>query len=412
MLRHLTFRKRLLLILAAVALVPSIAITVAWSVGVGTTLPRISDAAAWERVAASGAQVFEGLRDAPLSDSQVTALVEHERLLGESLTQANRLRFVVRNSIPILVAGAIAGLVLLGVATSRIAGHLSRQLSRPLSELVGWTALIAHDQPLPPERPVRGAPEFETLRARMRAMAGELAAGRASALEAGRLEAFRESARRFAHELKNPLTPIQFAVSRLERSAPADLGDVVEVLRTETARLQRMARDFAQFGRLPEGPVSEVDVGELVRYTARATVPGTIALGLDIPDEGVTLRGRHDALQRALANVLLNAADAAGPGGRIDVAVERARIGDAAAVGIRVRDNGPGIPPDRIKSVWEPYVTGKPGGTGLGLAIARQAILAHDGSVQVESPPGGGTEFRFLVPVDPATIPPTRPPTT
>jgi len=362
-------------------------------------LPRISDAAAWERMAGSGARVFDSLRAADLTPTQRAALQDHERLLGESLTQANRLRFVVQNSIPILVLGALAGLIVLGVIASRIAGHLSRQLSRPLNELVGWTDLIAHDHPLPAAKPVRGAPEFETLRARMRDMADELASGRARALEAERLEAFRESARRFAHELKNPLTPIQFAVARLERDAQPALADVVDVLKTETGRLHRMARDFAQFGRLPDGPVSEVDVGELVRYTSRATVPGNIELSLEIPDGDVTLQGRHDALQRAVANVLLNAADACGAGGRITVAVERTRCNGAEAVGISVRDSGPGIPPERIKTIWDPYVTSKPGGTGLGLAIARQAILAHDGSVQVESPPGGGTEFRFVLPV-------------
>lgn len=78
MLRHTTFRKRLLLILAAVALVPSIAITLAWSIGVGTTLPRISDAAAWEQVASSGTRVFDSLRTAPLTDGQAATLAAHE----------------------------------------------------------------------------------------------------------------------------------------------------------------------------------------------------------------------------------------------------------------------------------------------------------------------------------------------
>lgn len=119
------------------------------------------------------------------------------------------------------------------------------------------------------------------------------------------------------------------------------------------------------------------------------------------------VRGHHDALQRALANVLLNAADASGEHGAVRVAVERTASNGTPGVMIRVRDDGPGIPPERIQSVWEPYVTNKPGGTGLGLAIARQAILAHDGSVEVECPPGGGTEFRFRIPagrdVEPAT---------
>ena len=98
----------------------------------------------------------------------------------------------------------------------------------------------------------------------MRTMARELDEGRRRALDAERAEAFRESARRFAHELKNPLTPIRFAVERLRRSAPDDLRDTVEVLAEESARLETMARSFAQFGRLPDGPAAEIDVADLV----------------------------------------------------------------------------------------------------------------------------------------------------
>jgi signal transduction histidine kinase len=108
------------------------------------------------------------------------------------------------------------------------------------------------------------------------------------------------------------------------------------------------------------------------------------------------VKGHHDALQRALSNVLLNAADASGPGGRIEIGVGLTSSADA--VEIQVRDSGPGIPEDRIKTIWEPYMTTKPGGTGLGLAIARQAILAHDGSIDIQCPPGGGTVVTFVLP--------------
>ena len=398
MLRSLPFRTRLLVILAALALVPAIGVTIAWSVGVGRTLPLIGEAAAWERVAASGSRALEGLKGTPLTPEQRAALQAHERELSQSLTQARRLEFLVDRFVPLMAGGAVVGLLILALILSRVAGHLSRQLSRPLNELVGWTDRIARGEPLPPETPVRGAPEFETLRQRMRSMSDELAEGRSRALEAERLRAFRESARRFAHELKNPLTPIQFALARLDREAPPALGDVVEVLRTETSRLDHMSRAFAQFGRLPEGPVSDVDVGEMVRYASRATVPPDIAVDVSVEGDEVMVRGHHDALQRALSNVLLNAADASGPGGRIEVGVERTTIAGADAVEIHVKDSGPGIPPERIKTIWEPYVTSKPGGTGLGLAIARQAILAHDGSIDIECPPGGGTLVTFVLP--------------
>ena len=392
------FRTRLLLILAALALVPAIGVTIAWSVGVGRALPLIGEAAAWERVAGSGQRAIESLRGAQLSPGQRAAIQNHERELGQSLTQARRLEFIVGRSGPLLSAFALIGLGVLAVIVWRVAGHLSRQLSRPLNELVGWTEKIAHGEALPPASAVRGAPEFETLRTRMRAMSDELSQGRSRELEAERLRAFRESARRFAHEVKNPLTPMQFALARLEREAPASLGDVVEVLRTETNRLDHMSRAFAQFGRLPEGPVSDVDVGEMVRYASRATIPPDIAVDVLVEPTEVMVRGHHDALQRALSNVLLNAADASGPGGRIEVEVGRTTMGGADAVQIHVRDTGPGIPPERIQTIWEPYITSKPGGTGLGLAIARQAILAHDGSIDIRCPPGGGTVVTFVLP--------------
>lgn len=401
MLRHLAFRKRLLLILSLFALVPALAVTLGWGVVVGKALPLLSENTAWERVAASGTRAFDSLRTAPLTPGQRAAVGDLELELGQSLTQARRFRFLAeRRIVPLLVFGAILGLGVLALLASRVAGHLSRQLSRPLNELVGWTDRIARGEPLPAAQPSRGAPEFDVLRQGMRRMAAELEEGRARQMEAERLHAFRESARRFAHELKNPLTPIQFVVARLEREAPPELADAIDVLRTETRRLDQMSRAFAQFGRLPEGPLSEVDVGELVRYAARSSVPPEIALDIDVADDLPMVRAHHDALQRAITNVLLNAVDACGSQGRISVHVEPGRLNGSPAVGIRVRDTGCGIAPERIETIWEPYVTSKTGGTGLGLAIARQAILAHHGSVSAESAPGRGTEIRFVLPVN------------
>ena len=180
----------------------------------------------------------------------------------------------------LVLVGAVLVVVMVAVGASRVAGHLSRQLSRPLDELVGWTGLIRMGRPLPEQPERRGAPEFEVLRSGMRTMAQELETGRRRALEAERAEAFRESARRFAHELKNPLTPIRFAVDRLRRQAPDELRDTVEVLAEEAARLETMARSFAQFGRLPDGPPAEIDVAELVTRVSRAVVPDRLTLEL------------------------------------------------------------------------------------------------------------------------------------
>jgi signal transduction histidine kinase len=310
-------------------------------------------------------------------------------------------------AVPIVVIVAAAALLLLAIVASRVAGHLARQLSRPLDELVGWTDRIARALPLPITPPRRGAPEFEVLRRRMRAMAADLEAGRARDLEAERLRAFRETARQVAHELKNPLTPIRLAVGRLQREAPPALRDTVDVLATESARLEEMARSFSQFGRLPQGPAAEIDVGEMARYAARATVPSQIPVTVDVEDGVPLVHGHYDALARALTNVLLNACDACAQGGAIHVEVARTTLAmpsrpDAAvidAVRIIVRDSGTGIPADRVARIWEPYVTHKPGGTGLGLAITRQAVEAHGGRAELTSVLGQGTTVSFTLPI-------------
>ena len=248
----------------------------------------------------------------------------------------------------------------------------------------------------------------------MREMSSQLELGRARALEAERAAALREAARQVAHELKNPLTPIRFAVERLRREAPASLAETVDVLAVESRRLEEMARSFALFGRLPEGPRASVDLGELARYTARATVPpeGTqderlsgVRVDVDVADDVPMVEGHHDALARALSNVMLNAVDAcravANAGdARIGVRVRRTVLNGRDSVEISVSDTGCGIPRDQLARIWEPYVTTKPGGTGLGLAIARQTVLAHDGAVSAESTIGRGTEIRFVLPVD------------
>lgn len=361
----------------------------------------VSGSQAWERVAASGRDAIGTVRQGPLTPEQRAALDAHEQELRSSLLQASRFSYLAGRVVPVLALFAIVGLALLALLASRVAGHLSRQMSRPLNELVGWTDLITRGEPLPEGVPrKRGAPEFDTLRRRMRRMARELDDARLREREAERVEAFRETARRVAHELKNPLTPIRFAIARLKRDAPAPLHESVEVLEVESARLEAMARSFSQFGRLPEGPPADIDMAELARYAARAMVAERVPVRVDV-DEGLPMiRGHHDALARALSNVLINAVEACRDGGEVDVRVAAARAEGADAVEVTVRDTGCGIPEAQLARIWEPYVTTKAGGTGLGLAIARQTVVAHGGTVDAASAEGQGTEIRFIIPVN------------
>lgn len=401
--RTFRFRSRLFVILALFAFVPSILLTLAWSGVAARVLPVLTGTGAWEHVAASGDEALRLARTAPLSAEAEAAIARHEAELGESRLQARRFRYLAERAVP---AVAVLGLLMLGVLSllaSRAAGHLSRQLSRPLDELVGWTALIARGEPLP--APVhgeaKGAPEFAKLRERMREMESQLEAGRRAAIETERLAAFRESARQVAHELKNPLTPIRFAVASLRRQAGPEMQETVDVLDAESARLEAMAKSFAQFGRLPEGPTAEVDLGDLARETVRTVLPPGLDVALDIASADLLVLGQHDALHRALTNVLLNAVDATAGKGRIRVRVDRA--GDEVTVA--VRDDGVGIPHDQLERIWEPYVTAKTGGTGLGLAIVKQTVRAHHGRVEAVSAAGGdakGTEIRLHLPASDA----------
>ena len=396
---QLRYRTRLIVILSLFAIVPAAVLTMVWAGTVSRTLSLVSGRGAWENVAASGQQALGAVRDAPLSPAQRRLVQEHERELSSSLEQARRYSFLAGRAGRIVVIAGLFFLLLLGFAAMRVAGHLSRQMSRPLDEVVRWTARIEHGEALPPRDAIvaKGAPEFATLRDRMRAMADAIDAGRKRAAEAERLRAYRESARRVAHELKNPLTPIRFAIARISRNAQPDLQESIEVLETETSRLERIARAFAEFGRLPEGPSAEIDVAELVRYSASSVPPGIdvrVNAAADLP----RVIGHHDALAGALSNVILNAADACDGTGEIKIDAARDRLGDRDAVRIDVTDSGRGIAREDMQRIWDPYVTHKEGGTGLGLAIARQAVLAHDGTVEAESTLGKGTRIRFIIP--------------
>jgi two-component system nitrogen regulation sensor histidine kinase NtrY len=398
--KRVGFRGRLFLILLAFALIPSIVISLAWSATGSVVLPLAGETAAWDSAAATGERAVAAARGGILTDAQRHAIDVHEATLNQSVVQSRRAGYVFRKLAQRLAVATLFAVIIVGVIASRVAGHLSRNLSRPLQELVGWTEQIGRGQPLPTTPPRRGAPEFEVLRGRMREMAGELELGRTRALENERAAALRESARQVAHELKNPLTPIRFAVERLRREVPPELDETVEVLAIESRRLEEMAKSFAQFGRLPEGPRAEVDLGELARYTARSTIPPDVGVSVDVGDDVPMIHGHHDALARALTNVMLNAVDACKAGGHVGIRVRRVSNGAGDAVELAVLDNGCGIPPERLARIWDPYVTSKPGGTGLGLAIARQTVLAHDGSVAADSTVGAGTEIRFVLPVN------------
>ena len=388
----LPVRRRIFVILVAMAAVPTTLAVVGWVLSVRAVAPAAGARASLEQVNASARAMVQRLDTTQLSAGARLAVRRHLEEISSSVSLARRgdayLQYLSAGLAIVIVL--LGGLVLFSAV--RVAGHLSRQLSRPIDELVGWTQLIRVHEPLPAGTPVRGAPEFEALRQALRDLAGALDAARERELEAERLRAFREVARRVAHEIKNPLTSMRIAVDQLGRTVGASdrrTATAVEVLSAETDRLERLAREFADFGRLPEGPRSQVDLVELIDELARTAVPPGVSVRLTANGGRRTLLGHYEPLRRAFANLLRNAAEAMQGRGAIDVGV----TADGRGLAVTIADHGPGIPPDLRHQVFEPYFTTKPDGTGLGLALVRQTLEAHRGTVTVSETPGGGATF-------------------
>jgi signal transduction histidine kinase len=392
----LAFRQRIFVILVALTAVPTALAVVGWALAVRTVAPSAGARVALEEMAGSARQMAERIDTTHLAASERAALHEHLLRLSNSVSLARRAETYLRYyaggfALVVIVVGGVAL-----ITAVRLARHLSRQLSRPIDELVGWTRLIRRHLALPPGPASRGAPEFEALRQALRELATALDAARERDLEAERLRAFREVARRVAHEIKNPLTAMRIAVDQLHRtegSADRRTAMAVDVMASETDRLEQLAKEFAEFGRLPEGPKSEVDLMDLLMDLSTSAVPPDVAVCVRANGEPCRFLGHYDPLRRAFANLLRNAAEAMGGHGSIDVGVTR----DGSGLVVTVADHGPGIPAELRQRVFEPYFTTKQDGTGLGLALVRQTIEAHNGTISVVDTPGGGTTFSVVL---------------
>jgi two-component system nitrogen regulation sensor histidine kinase NtrY len=385
---RLSFHQRILLILICLGAVPTALAILGWGRTIRST-PTLGPRQALEEVGATGRALLETLDTTRLTPAEREALEAHATTLNSALGRFQRAEAFGRY----YYAGLALAVLLVGAAflyaSVRLGGHLSRQLSRPIEELIGWTTHIRRSEPLPPDSTSRGAPEFAALRTALREMADALDRGRAREIEAERLRAFRETARRVAHEMRNPLTPIQLAVAQLSRSATGSQAEAIEVLNAEAGRLEQLAREFTEFGRLPEGPAAEVDLVELLGELARTTLPADMTARLDLDPATPALLGHYDPLRRAFSNILRNAAEACDGKGDLEIAVAP----DDGGARVTVRDHGPGISPENAHRIFEPYFTGKAGGTGLGLALVRQTVELHGGTIQVEPTPGGGATF-------------------
>jgi signal transduction histidine kinase len=386
----LSFHQRILLILICLGAIPTALAILGWGLTIRSTARAPGAREAIEGVTESGRLLLHTVDSTRLRPAERRALDGHASRLNSAIGQLQRAETFSRYyyaglGLVILMVGA--GFV---YASIRFGGHLSRQLSRPIEELIGWTGNIRLMQPLPPDRPRRGAPEFAALRTALRDMASSLERARAQEIEAERLRAFRETARRVAHEMRNPLTPIRLAVAELVRSGGTDHREAIEVLVTESGRLEQLAREFTEFGRLPEGPVAPVDFTELLAELARTSLPATMTARLNLDPRTPVLLGHYDPLRRAFSNILRNAVEACEEHGELDIT---AAPDDGGGVRIEIADHGPGVPAEVGAQIFDPYFTGKAGGTGLGLALVKQTIEAHGGTISVRETPGGGATF-------------------
>ncbi|MEX2283332.1 MAG: ATP-binding protein [Gemmatimonadota bacterium] len=405
-LRRRTLERRLFFWLLGLALVPALLVLGAatW-IGRGT-LDWFGTLGPWSEVAESGGALIDAAEASSRSDSALAAAVaRHRDELTASLTQASRWSFLGQRMVRALPIALLLFAIVLTVAAFVISRRLARQLSRPIQELAGWTDLIAQEQPLPIATPAesREVREVQTLRQSLRRASTDLNAARERALQQERMRAWGEMARRIAHEMKNPLTPLRLAAHRLNTALPNDVmaREPLRVIEEETTRLEQLAREFSMLGRPAAGPRTLVDMAELVAALCQSDVPAGITVELHADPGLPMVAADYNALQQALRNVLRNAIDAVA--GRTDPRI-RIRITRSATnthlLSVIVSDNGPGIPAGAAERIFEADFTTKPRGTGLGLAIARQTIEQHGGGITAARAQNGGAELVITLPAE------------
>jgi signal transduction histidine kinase len=221
------------------------------------------------------------------------------------------------------------------------------------------------------------------------------------ALRQQQLQAAGRLAAEIAHQLKNPLGIINNAAFTLQRTVKEGkkITQQIQIIREEVDRSDRILTELMGYARLSEGRVEKIDVGEeLDRAIERVFPAGAryeVKIVRDYAPALPPLMLQRNHLSEVLVNVLQNAREATDAKGTVTVST---RYGDNYSVLISIRDNGPGIAPERLSRIWDAYYTTKEKGTGLGLAIVKHNTEIYGGTVQVESEVGKGTCFTIALP--------------
>lgn len=301
-----------------------------------------------------------------------------------------------------ILLAVVAGILVVRPVTIRIARLAAA--TRPVAE--GDLSVRVED---------KGRDEVADLGRAFNRMLEELEGSRARIDFLKRIGEWQKIARRLAHEIKNPLTPIQLAVEECHRRYSGDdaeyrriLETTLEVVVEEVGSLRRMVSEFASFARLPRVELSPADLGEFLREqrahfavsggsgAAEILTPG-VALSFDIGAEPMPAFLDREMMHRVLSNILQNAAQAIGGAageGRVRVSARA----EGAYYVIDFDDDGPGVSPELRPVVFDPYVSARRDGTGLGLSIVKKIVVEHGGTIDVDSSFLGGARFRVRLP--------------
>jgi nitrogen fixation/metabolism regulation signal transduction histidine kinase len=258
---------------------------------------------------------------------------------------------------------------------------------------------------------VRGRDEVGQLAQSFNQMTQQLVDQRERLIQAERVAAWREVARRLAHELKNPLFPLQTTVENLQRASGQNPEQFEEVFRESTGillseieNLKAIVGRFSDFAKMPQPELGPVDLNTIVRNVEKLFEAQFSAVGrppitpeLHLAEGLPTIQADATLLRRAVENLILNAMDAMPAGG---VLMLRTTNGDGD-VHLEVSDTGTGLTPEETERIFTPYYTTKQHGTGLGLAIVQAIVADHGGRISVESETGVGTAFHVELPTRP-----------
>jgi nitrogen fixation/metabolism regulation signal transduction histidine kinase len=333
-------------------------------------------------------------------------------LVGSSQNAAIALERKIR-----WLAAAVAGAGLLfGLLLSWWA---AKRVTRPVQELVRGAEEVA-DGNWSARVPVHGKDEIGQLAKTFNGMTEQLVEQRDRLVQVERVAAWRELARRLAHELKNPLFPLQTTVENLQTAhdhSPDQFDEVFRestgILITEIQNLKSIVTRFSDFAKMPQPELSAVNLNEIVRNVVKLFEAQFSAVGrppitpeLHLEENLPLIQADATLLHRAIENLVLNAMDAMPAGG---VLMLRTMHTDDH-VRLEISDTGAGLTPEESERIFTPYYTSKQHGTGLGLAIVQAVVADHGGSISVESETGVGTSFHIDLPIHPPHKVPAVPP--